>query len=232
MTAINSIKWFVAIVLVTCSVVNAHSGEATTIDAVRAAYLQLEAELWDHVENGVDQSSVLNQICAQHRNMFEKNFTLIDQDENDFFLLEKIFEWNILKQNLMPIRSLYETFPPILKKNRDKFDRLELTDLAETVVSETDQINNTLEEIENYMIKQGVYYKVMLVCGNFFFVERFKSFIFLMLSFCGKTVFGFRFINFFVLYFFTVLGITRHGMHNQAVGSTSIISNVQCHFDY
>lgn len=167
MTAINSIKCSVTIVLVLCSVFHPtngyYSNYASTVDTLRAQYIELEAELWSIVENGVDQSSVLSQINRRHKAFIEDNLTRIDQDENDFFLFEKIYEWNQLKQNFMPIRSLFDTLLPVLMKNADKFDRLELTDFAYTVFSEAEHINQTLEDIEGYMVKQGTYYKVMLV---------------------------------------------------------------------
>lgn len=143
--------------------ISGHTKGATSIDFVRAQYLQLEAELWSIIENGVDQSSVLNQILGQHKQFIDRNITLSDYNENEFYLLEKIYEWNIVKESLTPIRTLFDSFSVVVDKNIEQFQRLELTDLADTILSESESLNGTAENIENFMVKQGTYYKVMLV---------------------------------------------------------------------
>lgn len=166
MTVNKTVKIAVVAFFVACHLFGAIDGYgkgATTVDLVRAHYLQMEAELWSIVENGVDQSSVLNQILGQHKAFIDRNITLNDYNENEFFLLEKIYEWNVVKESLLPIRSLFDSFKTVVDKNVNQFNTLELTDLADTVLSETELINGTAENIENFMVKQGTYYKVMLV---------------------------------------------------------------------
>lgn len=143
--------------------INGYSKGAASIDFLRAQYLQMEAELWSIIENGVDQSSVLNQILGQHKAFIDGNITANDYNENDFFLLEKIYEWTIVKENIVPIRSLFDSFQTVVDKNFGSPNSLELNDLADTVLSESELINNTASNIENFMVKQGTYYKVMLV---------------------------------------------------------------------
>lgn len=167
MTTTNKMaKNAVVAFFISCNILCAISGYskgAAPIDFVRAQYSQLEAELWSIVENGVDQSSVLNQILGQHKSFIDQNITPNDYNENEFYLLEKIYEWNNVKESLMPIRSLFDSLTVIVDKNTDHFNNLELTDLADTILSESEQINSTAENIENFMVKQGTYYKVMLV---------------------------------------------------------------------
>lgn len=166
MTTNKMVKFAVVAFFVSCNLLCAISGYSkgvASIDFLRAQYLQLEAELWSIVENGVDQSSVLNQILGQHKAFIDQNLTQNDLNENEFYLLEKIYEWNIVKESLMPIRSLFDSFQEVVDKNTDHFNNLELTDLADTILSESEQINGTAENIENFMVKQGTYYKVMLV---------------------------------------------------------------------
>lgn len=143
--------------------INGDSKGAATIDFVRAQYLQMEAELWSIVENGVDQSSVLNQILGQHKTFIDGNITVNDINENEFSMFEKLFEWKSVKEHILPIRSLFDSFQTVIDKNYGAPNSLELTDLAETVLSEWELINNTATNIENFMVKQGTYYKVMLV---------------------------------------------------------------------
>lgn len=166
MTIYKTVKIAAIAFFISCNLLCAISGYtkgATSTDVVRAQYLQLEAELWSIIENGVDQSSVLNQILNQHKAFVNQNITNIDYNENEFYLLEKIFEWNIVKESLTPIRTLFDSFQVIVDKNGDQFNRLELIDLADTILSESENINGTAENIENFMVKQGTYYKVMLV---------------------------------------------------------------------
>lgn len=162
----NKIKWLMLPFIISCNLFNAincYLPKASSIDIHRAQYLQLEAELWSIVENGVDQSSVLNQVLRHHKAFIDSNLTSPQYDLNEFFHFGKIYEWNVLVDEFTPIQGLFESFIPILNKNVQKINSLELNDFAETTLSETDKLNETLENIENLMVKQGTYYKVMLV---------------------------------------------------------------------
>lgn len=171
------IKWLVLPFIITCNLfiaINCYlPSKASTIDIHRAQYFQLEAELWSIVENGVDQPSVLSQVLRQHKSFIDNNLTTHNYDENDFFLFESIYEWKVLKDDFLPIQSLFDTFRPILNKNVDNINSLELNDFAETVMQDQEKIVGTLDNIENVMIKQGTYYKVMLVCTLTFFFFSF-----------------------------------------------------------
>lgn len=156
--------------------INGYTQKASSIDVYRSQYMQLEAELWSIVENGVDQASVLNHVLRQHKAFANSNLTTQIPNENDFFLFESIFEWKTLKDDLMPIRSLYDSFLPILERNAQNINSLELNDFAETTLAESDQINRTIESMDNLMVKQGTYYKVMLVCEFYHCFTIFFSF--------------------------------------------------------
>lgn len=174
MTTQKIVKIAVVSLLISCNLFGAISGYskgAAPIDTLRAQYLHLEAVLWSIVENGVDPSSVLNQILSLHKEFIDRNLTLYDYNENEFYLLEKIYEWTIVKDSLMPIRSLFDSFKTVVDKNIEHFNDLELTDLADTILSESERINGTAENVETFMVKQGTYYKVALV-RHFFFIYR------------------------------------------------------------
>lgn len=166
MTPNNVLKIAVCVLFIGCHLVGTTNGYmkgSAAIDFLRAQYVQLEAELWSIIENGVDQSSVLNQIMGQHKAFIDGNLTANDYNENDFYLLEKIHEWSLVKESLAPIRSLFDSFRTVIDKNTEHFNSLELTDLADTILSEWELINGTASNIDNFMVKQGIYYKVMLV---------------------------------------------------------------------
>lgn len=153
-------------IILSCNLFNAincYVRKSSTIDIYRAKYLQMEAELWSIVENGVDQTSVLHQILRQHKAFIDQNLTTIHVDQNDFYLFEKIFEWKLLKEDFEQILNLFDAFLPILYRNMLQPNNLELNDFAETTMADLNQINTTLDNIENLMIKQGTYYKVSLV---------------------------------------------------------------------
>lgn len=167
MTAKNILKIAVIVLFITtCHFIGTTDGYtkgSAAVDFLRAQYLQLEAELWSIIENGVDQSSVLNQILSQHKAFIDSNITANDFNENEFYLLEKIYEWSMVKESLVPIRSLFDSFRTVIDKNHGAFNSLELNDLADTILSESELINGTASNIDTFMVKQGTYYKVMLV---------------------------------------------------------------------
>lgn len=168
----NIIKWITVFpfIISSCNLFNAincYVPKSSTIEIYRAKYLQMEAELWSIVENGVDQTSVLHQVLRQHKAFIEQNLTTIHVDQNDFYLFETIFEWKLLKDDFEQILNLFDAFLPILYRNMLQPNNLELNDFAETTMADLNQINNTLDNIENLMIKQGTYYKVSLVRNVF-----------------------------------------------------------------
>lgn len=177
MTVNSALKFSLSVLCIVChlfSTTNGYTKGSATIDFLRAQYLQIEAELWSIIENGVDQSSVLNQILGQHKAFIDSNITLNDCNENEFYLLEKIYEWNMVKESLVPIRSLFDSFRTVIDKNHDHFNSLELTDLADTILSESELINGTASSIDTFMVKQGTYYKIMLVRNVYHLLKRNK----------------------------------------------------------
>lgn len=178
MTANHILKVAVTVLCITCHLcgsVDGYTRGSAAVDFLRAQYLQLEAELWSIIENGVDQSSVLNQILGQHRAFIDSNITANDYNENEFYLFEKIYEWSMVKESLLPIRSLFDSFRTVIDKNHEQFNSLELTDLADTILSEWELINGTAANIDTFMVKQGTYYKVMLVCKCAYFDNEEKK---------------------------------------------------------
>lgn len=145
--------------------VGAH-GQGIQIDAVRANYAALEENSWSVIENGIDHAQSLKQIMKNYR-QFVQDELISQQSVNDFIVFDKIYEWKILQQSLITLNNLFEAYRLMLSQNVEDLDNLALNDFAETVLFDKDwPVNQTLDEIENIMVKQGLYYKAMLVSGR------------------------------------------------------------------
>lgn len=164
-------KVIVAVLAIACNLIYAidcHLQDSAPIIEQRHEYLHLEAELWDLVENGVDQSSVLKRILTDHKAYCDAILTSNEYENMDFSLFAKIFEWDELTGRLLPLRSLYDSFHPLLDKNVLHLNRIEVEDLAQTILDDGQRINETLNIIQNIMVTQGTYHKIQLVGCSFF----------------------------------------------------------------
>lgn len=138
-------------------------GQGIQIDAVRSEYLGLEENSWSIIENGIDHTQSLNQIIRNYQQFIEDKLKS-PQSVNDFITLDKIYEWKILQTSLMTLDTLFEAYRLLLSQSLQKFETLSLNDFAETALLDKDwPVNQTLDEIENIMVKQGLYYKATLV---------------------------------------------------------------------
>lgn len=136
---------------------------ASEIDDARSAYIQLENASWAIVENDVDRKHVLKYLFDGHRNFaaqhLKRNFY-----GSEFIILEKFYEWKLLEKDLMTLNSLFETFRLLLDQHVDVYDDLVNNDFAETVLTDKHfPINETLDQIENIMVKQSLYYRAAQV---------------------------------------------------------------------
>lgn len=159
------IVWL-AVVFVACVRSNAAievANEATPTDVLRASFVHFEQELWSIIENGVDQPSVGRHIMDEYRKFVAANLTqnLIG---NNYVFMERVYEWKILEKDILSLDNLFNAFRPILNRRFDPEEQRALTDFTETVLSDEQfPVNETLNKIENIMIKQGLYYRVALV---------------------------------------------------------------------
>lgn len=135
-------------------------GQGVQIDAVRSEYLALQENSWSVIENGIDHAQSQRQIIKTHGQFVQDHLTST-LSVNDFISFEKIFEWKQLQQSLMTLNNLFEAYRLMLSQETND---LALNDFAETVLYDKDwPVNQTLDEIENIMVKQGLYYKATLV---------------------------------------------------------------------
>ncbi len=138
-------------------------GQGIQIEAVRRDYLALEENSWSVIENGIDHTQSLKQIMKNYRQFVQDQLTS-QQSVNDFIVFDKFYEWKLLQQSLITLNNLFEAYRLILSQYVEEFDNLALNDFAETVLFDKDwPVNQTLDQIENIMVKQSLYYKATLV---------------------------------------------------------------------
>lgn len=144
----------------------------TQIDADRRAYLQLEATLWQHIAAADTPAGRLVEVFAQHRNFTEQRLgrELLGVGVGDeFIVLNGLYEWKLIEQDMRSLHNLFDVYRMTLEQYRnvrDDFDELALNDLAETVLHDDGgpfKVAATLEQIENVMVRQNLYYKAKLV---------------------------------------------------------------------
>lgn len=140
----------------------------TAIDVTRDKYFDLELNLWNTLDN-VNQLDGLKQIFQQHRTFADEYFS--DKvtpgnsgGGNEFIVLDTFYEWKVLEKDLITLNNLFEAFRMPLQEYVNEFNELALHDLTETVLNdEYFPVAKTMDQIENIMVKQGLYYKAMLV---------------------------------------------------------------------
>lgn len=136
---------------------------SSDIDNIRQLYIQLENQSWSIVNNKTDQNSILRYLFDGHRN-FAQQYLKRNFLGSEFIILEPFYEWKLLEKDLMTINSLFETFRLLLDQHVDDYDRLMNNDFAETVLTDKHfPINDTMDQIENIMIKQSLYYRALQV---------------------------------------------------------------------
>lgn len=146
---------------------------STESDYVRGSYVQLENNLWQKVVNKESlytQNERLFKIFNQHY-AFVQQYLDKNYDGDDFNVLQRFYEWNVLETDLINVHKLFETFRQNLehelesndKKEGDFNERANL-DLIETILDDPLwPINATIEKINLVISGQGLYYKAVAV---------------------------------------------------------------------
>lgn len=139
-------------------------------DVERHAYVDLETALWSTIET-FDKDDALNAILQAHNN-FTRDFLPVslpgERDSNAFIVFEGIYEYKYLETYLRSLINLFEAYRKEIYAYAQARDRNEraLTDMAETILTDGGQsfrVSKTMDEIENIMVKQSLYYRIMLV---------------------------------------------------------------------
>lgn len=147
---------------------------STEYDFARSSYIQMEKSLWDKY---VDKVSSLSRSERLYK-IFNQHYLFIQQhldknyDDQDFNVLARFYEWNIIEPDVKSIHVLFkDNFRHRLDVeletndvNGSGFDERASLDLAETVLTDPLwPVNNTLEKIQTNIYNQGLYYKAKSV---------------------------------------------------------------------
>lgn len=155
----------------------AHSSRyegSTDCDFTRSSYIQLEKNLW---EKYVDKVSSLSRNERLHK-IFNQHYMFIQQymdksyEDDDFSVLAKFYEWNVIQPDVKSIHILFkDNFRHRLEMDLESndvdggsFDERAGLDLAETILTDPLwPVNSTMEKIQNNIYNQGLYYKAKSV---------------------------------------------------------------------
>lgn len=163
----KTILFLIIAVIFVCDfvrVTNALEKGATLIDDVRARYIQLETESWNVVENGADRKTVLTHIFRNHR-LFIDEFLNQSLEPDNFLVANQFSEWMSLEAEVLwPTEKLFEQFRSLLNKSDDFFDELTNKDFADTILNDKISVEESLDKIENIMLRQTLYYRAGGVC--------------------------------------------------------------------
>lgn len=144
----------------------------TSTDKDRSAYLLLEKELWPRVDQLDKPTAALRAIFEAHYHFAKDHLPLrpdMSIDSDAFIALDAIYEWKQLEQYLHGVINLFEVFRLTLTEwsaSPDEFNELALTDLVESILEDGSgsfKVAKTMDNIENIMVKQSLYYRAMLV---------------------------------------------------------------------
>jgi hypothetical protein len=156
---------------------------ATEIDYLRHDFLQLEQELWKIINNvRLSQSDRLEEAYRRFKDYISDRLT-INYNEDVYLTLKRFYEWQLLEQEVLTLNNLFEAFKNFLSHQlASQFEELAALDFAETVLSDSKwPVNQTLEQIDLIMLKQGLYYKAATVSKNYIFFMFFDSMSLLLL---------------------------------------------------
>lgn len=154
---------------------------STDVDTLRHRYFELEKRAWtivnqiDKVDNQKEEdlrlqrNIILKEVIDIYSGFANEDLGPENTyDEDDYFILKRFYEWQLLEQDLINVHKLFDAIRQFMRNKShlpaDDAD-LELAsmDITDTVLSDPHfPVNATLEEIDRIMIRQGMYYKAQL----------------------------------------------------------------------
>ncbi|XP_062700151.1 uncharacterized protein LOC109408928 isoform X2 [Aedes albopictus] len=154
---------------------------STDVDSLRHRYFELEKRAWtivnqiDKVDNQKEDDRRLQRnIILKELIDIYSGFANDDlgpenaYDEDDYFILKRFYEWQLLEQDLINVHKLFDAIRQFMANRNslpadDADFELASMDITDTVLSDPHfPVNATLDEIDRIMIRQGMYYKAQL----------------------------------------------------------------------
>lgn len=162
-------KWlcvyFFVIISFENSIASSINDGSTVIDELRAELIELEEQSWKTIDDDrLPQNRKLDQIVARHESFASINLG-VDYQENDFMVLNHMFDWKDIENDLVTITKLFAEYRRFLKLQvREGHDERTNLDFAETTLDDTSwNIKEIFERIFKVMVDHGLYYKAQLV---------------------------------------------------------------------
>lgn len=160
------VYFFVGVIIsINKSTASSINDGSTTIDELRSELIELEEQSWKTMEDDrLTKNRKLDQIIARHESFATINLG-IDYQENDFLILNHMFDWKDIEHDLVTITKLFAEFRRLLKRQvqEGQEERTNL-DFAETTLEDSSwNIREIFDRIYKVMVDHGLYYKAQLV---------------------------------------------------------------------
>lgn len=138
---------------------------ATTVDELRASLIQIEDTAWQIIDEPNQPSDrKLEKIIAKHNNFATINLG-IDYQENEFITINHMYEWKYLEHFMTKINGFFTEFRRLLaRQTSEGLEELSNMNFADLILEDVNlRLNDTMTEIHDILVKQGLYYKIFLV---------------------------------------------------------------------
>ncbi|KRG06869.1 uncharacterized protein LOC6585004 isoform X2 [Drosophila mojavensis] len=150
-----------------------HRTPMTEVDALRIEYLSLERALWIYLNKTANsqnnKETQLRKVYDSHRNFINKR-QMGREFASDKYKIMHHFEWNQLEMKLTELNRIFDFYKNILMKpvSSDGLEERAVLDLTLTVLRNDKHysMSQIFQTIEEYMVKQTLYYRAMVVSAD------------------------------------------------------------------
>lgn len=155
-------NWFVVIPML-IGISDGSIKGATTVDHLRTTLLNIEDTAWEIIEdNSIPRDRKLQRIISKHESIASNNLAG-DYQENEFMIVNHMYEWKYLENYLVSMTKLFTEFRRLLnRQTQEGLEELANTDFAETVLDDPKFSADQMLEAIDSMVSQGIYYKIFL----------------------------------------------------------------------
>ncbi|XP_017870065.1 PREDICTED: uncharacterized protein LOC108618522 isoform X2 [Drosophila arizonae] len=150
-----------------------HRIPMTEVDALRIEYLSLERALWIYLNKTANsqnnKETQLRKVYDSHRNFINKR-QMGREFASDKYKIMHHFEWNQLEMKLAELNRIFDFYKNTLMKpvSSDGLEERAVLDLTEAVLRNDKHysMSQIFQTIEEYMVKQALYYRAMVVSAD------------------------------------------------------------------